>query len=227
MFESPVTSPELCADTRDRLLDAAGTIFAQRGFRDATIREICKQAGANLAAVNYHFGGKDRLYAEVLKYADHLSQQRHPQFLPELAAMTPEQQLGSFIRQFLRRVLDTGRPEWHDQLMAREMIEPTPALEELAERNIKPRAQALQRIIRAILGPDADDRTVQLCAASVVGQCLMYHRSRMILRYLLPAIPLEGQDAADVLEAHVTRFSLEAIHALKAVGGGAGGRAQP
>jgi TetR/AcrR family transcriptional regulator, regulator of cefoperazone and chloramphenicol sensitivity len=227
MFESHVTSPELNADTRERLLDAAGRVFAEHGYRDATIREICKQAGANLAAVNYHFGGKDRLYAEVLKFADHLSQQRHPQFLPELAAMTPEQQLGSFIRQFLRRVLDTGRPEWHDQLMAREMAEPTPALEELAERNIKPRAQALQKIIRALLGDAADDRTVQLCAASVVGQCLMYHRCRMVVKYLLPAIPLEGQDAADVLESHVTRFSIDAIHAMKAAGGAAGKGARP
>ncbi|MGA9754367.1 MAG: TetR family transcriptional regulator, partial [Desulfobaccales bacterium] len=53
-------------ETRQRLLEAAGEVFAKKGFRNTTIREICRRARANLAAVNYHFGDKERLYLAVL-----------------------------------------------------------------------------------------------------------------------------------------------------------------
>jgi len=53
-------------DTKERLLRAASKVFAQRGYREATIAEICHKAGSNVAAVNYHFGGKDAVYIPVL-----------------------------------------------------------------------------------------------------------------------------------------------------------------
>ncbi len=54
-------------DTRANLLDAAGRVFAERGYQSATIREICRKAGANVASVNYTFGDKMGLYTEVLR----------------------------------------------------------------------------------------------------------------------------------------------------------------
>ena len=55
--------------TRRRLLEAAEVIFAEKGFKHANVREICQQAGANVAAVNYHFGGKEQLYIETVRHA--------------------------------------------------------------------------------------------------------------------------------------------------------------
>ena len=52
--------------TRERIADAAGEIFAERGFDGTTVRDICQRAGANIAAVNYYFGDKQRLYLEAL-----------------------------------------------------------------------------------------------------------------------------------------------------------------
>jgi AcrR family transcriptional regulator len=55
--------------TEQRLLEAAGQIFAEKGFRAATINEICTRAEANIAAVNYHFDSKERLYVEAVRHA--------------------------------------------------------------------------------------------------------------------------------------------------------------
>ncbi len=56
-------------ETRDRLLRAGERLFAERGFKKVTVREICRAAGANVAAINYHFGDKLGLYREVMKTA--------------------------------------------------------------------------------------------------------------------------------------------------------------
>ena len=66
------------AETRRQLLEAAGAVFAEVGFRNATVREICRHAGANIAAVNYHFGDKETLYAEVLRYAQGRALEKYP-----------------------------------------------------------------------------------------------------------------------------------------------------
>jgi AcrR family transcriptional regulator len=51
--------------TRTSILDAAERLYADRGFADVTLRDIVAAAGVNLAAVNYHFGSKDELIAEL------------------------------------------------------------------------------------------------------------------------------------------------------------------
>jgi AcrR family transcriptional regulator len=216
MFETSVTGLESTDGTRERLLEAAGEVFADKGFASATVREICQLAGANLAAINYHFGGKERLYAEVLRYADEVSEKRTPQTRADLASLPAEEQLKWFVGQFLKRVFDAERPAWHDRLIAREMVDPTPALEELAQKNIKPRAMALQRMIRSMLGEKASDREVQMHAASVVGQCLMYHRCRAMLCHLMPAIDVSSEKAAGELTEHIAAFSLRAIRERRA-----------
>src|SRR5579862_3501720 len=119
MFDTGVPTPVSTADgTRERLLEAAGEVFAQKGFREATIREICSRAGANIAAINYHFGGKERLYAEVLRYVDSLKADRHPFTAPE-TSVTAEAKLAWFVKQFLASVFDTDRPAWHQRIMNR------------------------------------------------------------------------------------------------------------
>lgn len=215
MIETHVQSHEPADSTRDRLLDAAGQVFAEYGFRDATIRDICALAGTNVASVNYHFGGKERLYAEVLRYADDRSMRGH-ELSADFENLPPEVQLAAFVRQFMERIFDPHRPSWRDRVMAREMLDPTPALAELAERNIRPRALMLQGIVRRIIGPDAGDQVVQLCAASVVGQCVLYHKSKTLMKHLMPALPLEEGENVSALTEHVTRFSLAAMRAIQA-----------
>src|SRR5262249_16323313 len=146
-------------ETRQRLLEAAGEVFAARGFRAATVREICRRARANLAAVNYHFGDKERLYAAVLQYTFHCAEPS-PLDLGLGVEATVEEGLQAFIRSHLCSLFDEGRPAWHRKLIAREMAEPTQALDVVVDQMIRPEAELLMAIVRDVLGHGAHPQRV-------------------------------------------------------------------
>src|ERR1043166_877410 len=89
-------------DTRQRLLEVAGEVFAERGFRDATIQEICRRADANIAAVHYHFGDKEELYRTVIQYAEERAAES-ADVAPDAPA---EKRLRAHIESFLVRLFD-------------------------------------------------------------------------------------------------------------------------
>ncbi|HEY1922215.1 MAG TPA: CerR family C-terminal domain-containing protein [Tepidisphaeraceae bacterium] len=206
------TEKDIEADTRQRLLDVAGEVFAERGFDRTTIREICRRAKANVAAVNYHFGDKRKLYEAAFDYsltcADEQSNPISGSNEP------PEDRLRQFTRRFLRRLLDPGRPSWHGRLLAREMSEPTGALEALVQREIRPRYEVLQGIVSELAG-DVPPRVIAKCAASVIGQMMHYHFARPVLKLVSPVYG-DLEKHVEELADHVTRFSLAGILAIAA-----------
>src|SRR4029453_11154321 len=123
-----IGSDATMTETRHPLLEGAGEVFAERGFRAATVREICQRAKANLAAVNYHFGDKERLYEAVLQYTFCRAVEAYPLDLGLGAEATAAERLRAFIRTHLFSVLDEGLPAWHGKLRAREMAEPRRAV---------------------------------------------------------------------------------------------------
>jgi AcrR family transcriptional regulator len=198
---------------RQRLIEIAGEVFAEQGFRSATIRDICARAGANLAAVNYHFGDKESLYLAVLEHAHETALARYPPDLGTTPDSTAEERLRAFIRSFLLRLLDDGVPAWLGKLMAREMIEPTAALDGLVERVMRPLFTRLVAIVGDLAGEGADPERVRLCAQSVVGQCIFYRHAQECLRRLGPDAVC-GRDKIEAIADHVMRFSLTAIRDL-------------
>jgi AcrR family transcriptional regulator len=197
-------------DTRQRLLQAAGEVFAERGFRATTVREICQRAKANLAAVNYHFGDKERLYAAVVQYTFRYAIEKYPLDLSLGAEATAEERLQAFIRANLFGFLDAGLPAWHGKLMAREMAEPTAMLDTLVEHMIRPKAEVLMSIVRDVLGHDTNPRRVWRCAASIIGQCLFYHHARPVIKRLDPEQTFTPE-AIERLVDHIAQFSLAAL----------------
>src|SRR5258707_13907322 len=116
-------------DTRQRLMDAAGPIFADRGYRATTVREICTQASVNLALVNYHFGDKENLYVEAVRHASQCCMERVP--LPTWPkGVAPRQKMLDFVTMFVNRVAVPHDPVWHSLLIMREMQHPTRACAE-------------------------------------------------------------------------------------------------
>jgi TetR/AcrR family transcriptional regulator, regulator of cefoperazone and chloramphenicol sensitivity len=215
MFESAAIPTETHDEkTRQRLLDAAGEVFAGQGFRNATVREICKRAGANVAAVNYHFGDKERLYLAVMRYAHGYAFKKYPSDMGLRPGAPPEDRVKSFVTAFLLRVLDIGKSSWAGRLMSKELAEPTAALDFIVSEQIKPNFGFLSAALRELLGrAGQDDALVTRCAASIVGQCLFYHFGRPVLERLRPGTKI-GPDQVEGLARHITAFSLAAVKAL-------------
>src|SRR5262245_9754215 len=208
------TSPP---ETRDRLLEAAGEVFAAEGYRNTTVRRICGRAGANLAAINYHFRGKAGLYAAVLEHAQRVSAERYPPDLGIRNGVGPDVRLRAFVHALLLRTLDRGRPAWHGQLMLREMAEPTPALDAVVRDAIRPPFDSLRAIVRELLGRSATPREVTRCAFSIVGQCLFFKHANAVIARLEPG-QRYGPKEIRALADHIAGFSLAAMGAAPANG---------
>ncbi len=195
--------------TRERILEAAGEIFAEKGFEAATVRDICTSGGANIAAVNYYFGDKQRLYVETVVRAHRW---RMDQFeFPKWSAETPaRQKLRDFITTFLRRVLTGPGDTWHTRLIMREITQPTQACAELVQSSIRPQFEVLIEIIRELIPPSTSEEKLHLLAFSVVGQCLFYHFADPVVRNLLDADEYESLEIQKLAE-HVAEFSLGAL----------------
>ncbi len=208
------TTDKLDPDTRRRLLEAAGPEFARLGFREATVREICRRAGVNVAAINYHFGDKLELYSQTLGRCMREGLERYPVDLGLAPGARAPQRLFAFVHSFLLRILGDGQPEWQGQLLAREMMEPTAALDRLVEELIRPLFKQLCAVVSELLGERADPALVILCARSIVSQCVFYHHSRPVLQRLSPKEAM-GSEQIQRLAAHITAFSLAALEHLE------------
>ena len=200
-------------ETRRQLLEAAGEVFAETGFRNATVREICRRAGANVAAVNYHFGDKETLYVEVLRDSQQKAFEKYPPLLGVAADAPPEEKLRAFIRSFLLRIFDSGSITRFGKMMSREMVEPTGALDLLLEVRIRPMADQLRGLVAEILGGSPDDEEVRLCCFSIVSQCVFFHHCRTMITRLFPDQRLDASAVAP-LAGHIARFSLAAMKHL-------------
>jgi AcrR family transcriptional regulator len=198
------------AATRRLLIEAAAHVFAERGFKAASVREICARAGANVAAVNYHFGDKEGLYSEVLKYSLRCAREKYPPDMGLERDASWEARLRAFIHAFLLRIFDDGPQACHGKLLSREMIEPTNALDSLVEEEMRPMAHQLQSIIRGLLGPDAPEETVRRSGMSVISQIVFYHHCRPVTQRLYPKMQF-SQKEIDRLADHITEFSLAAL----------------
>lgn len=211
MLAPTCDDPSFCAQTRERLLEAAGEVFAEKGFRAATTREICRRARANVAAINYHFGDKERLYVEVLGYAH--GQAGGPAPRSRDAGVPADERLRAFVRWFLRRILGEGRPAWQGRLLAREMIDPTRALDTLVQTEFRPIVDELEALCREILGPQVPLETVRVAARSVIAQCVFYRHAQSVLARIHPAEAF-GAERAEGLADPITEFSLGGLRRL-------------
>ena len=211
MFKRQVkTNSEDSSDTERRVLEAAGEVFADLGYRAATVRQICEKAGANIAAVNYYFGDKEGLYLAVLRSVPDAQAKKYPARSGLSDGATAEQQLRVYIQSLLHRVFDSGRPGWHAKIIAREMVEPTRALDSLLEEVARPLHRNWQHHAPAAW-VCATDENVRMARPEHHGPvCLLSPRSDSTDAPLPRTKVWRRDDIARMVE-HISKFSLAAL----------------
>ena len=197
-------------ETRQKLLTAACEIFSRKGYRAAKVADICKQAGANMAAVNYYFQDKASLYVETWR---HVFDQSEAFALAALEDGSPSDDLRQYIEFFLKNHSAKGAAGHFSRLYMMEMVNPTGLIQDVWHELIEPRRQKLQDIIRGIIGPRADHESVLLCEMSVINQCRVLATVKPDdLEYFLEQ-PL-GPGLLERLADHIADFSLAGIKAV-------------
>ncbi len=202
-------------ETRGRLLKAAARLFAERGFNHVSVREICQEADANVASVNYHFRDKLGLYRELIgMIAEGMNQGKIVAF-DAGTGRPPEEQLRAYIHGFLHQLFDQNpcQDSWMEKLMAREMAEPTEALDLIIEKGIKPAGERIGRLVSEILGLPVSDSRVMMCAGMVQGLCIWYRSSRTVAERMVPGLRFTPE-VIDRIAETVADFSLAGMRAV-------------
>ncbi len=216
---TPRTTEATC-DTHRRLLDAAVAIFAERGFRRTTVRDICEAADANVAAVNYHFGNKAALYDAAFDHARKRSNEENPFVQMDSgrdfhADKPPERRLYLFIRTMLEHQFRDGEPTDLTRLMTHEMMLPTPALDRLIEVSVRRVYGGLIQIILDLMPQDSTEKQARAYAMSVSAQCHFHHLALPMIQRLEPKQRYTPK-ALDDLADHIHRFTLAAVRGIDA-----------
>lgn len=201
-------------ETRQRLIDAGAQLFAEHGFERVTVRQICRAAGANVAAVNYHFGDKLGLYIAVIRSAIATIRELRDRITAASAGHPAEDRLRAYIHAYIERVFTSDRRAWIQRLMARETAEPTPALGIIVDEALRPQFEYLGAIVRELLGCPPDDPRVMRTTLSIQAQCVIYLPTPVSMRF---SAHRAGAAPVDAIAGHIAEFSLAGIRALKRV----------
>ena len=195
-------------NTRDAILSTATRLFAARGLDGVSIRDICADAGVNVAAINYHFQGKDRLYQEVFERAYRSADLAQ---MPELAdhGGDPTAALTAWITWYVGRTISTG-DDTASQLLLREAANPTEALEGVVHATLHPVYQTLEDIVRPLLPESHDAKTRKIHCLSIIGQCLVHRVCRAMIDRL-PVEPALGVDDRDQIASIITANALAGL----------------
>jgi len=199
-------------ETRGRLLQVAEDLFAARGFKDVTVREICHHARANVASINYHFGDKLGLYRQVLEVAIDAMAESTALARQAGEGKPPEEQLRIYIRLFMQRLLAPGN-DTVLRLINREVEEPTPVLDDLVDRGVRPRLEYLSSVVAAIMQCEVGDPRVFPCVLSVHSQSFVYAKPTSVaerLGYVCRPSPPQ----IDAIAEHIAEFSIAGIRAM-------------
>jgi AcrR family transcriptional regulator len=202
-------------DVQNRLLDAAEKLFSERGFADTSIRDITTEANCNVAAVNYHFGSKEKLYTEVWRH--HLLRLRDNQIASIEKVMSDNQDapsleelLKSFAETFIGSLVDETRSTRLLKLMMREMLDRHLPQDMFADEVIKPTLGAMQKALLKTC-PGLQESRTALIIFSIVGQLIHAVRIRTMFGQSnggnLPIF-----DLSEMVD-HIIKFSAAGIRA--------------
>ncbi len=202
--------------TRERILKAARRIFLERGYAKATIRDICSLAEANVAAVHYHFNDKTGVYEAVLDDLLSSAMQRYPMDMGLSEDPSARERLYAFINSFMHRLLlsdDAGDLADRSRLLSEALVTRSPILERILKNHVQPLLDELEDILVELMSGAVPHKVLMACCAGVIGQCLHYFYSRLIVEKLETGL-FEGPQDVEFIVNHLFHFSLGGLQAV-------------
>mgnify|MGYP001041450986 CR=1 FL=1 len=196
--------------TKERILDTAEVLFAQKGYQAVSVREITSAAKCNLAAVNFHFGNKENLYLEVFRsrWVPRAMRVRES-FRKSLArqdSLSEAKVVRALAQAFVEGPLSDEERLRHSQLMTREMTQPTEAFEHVAEQVIQPFFKEFADRLASVLTDRLGEEQMLLNIFSIFAMVLYFNFARVAVSRLTG----REYDTAfrALLVEQITKFSL-------------------
>lgn len=204
----PVKKP-----TTLRILESACRIFAEKGYRDTTILDISNDAKANVAAVNYHYGSKSKLYYAVWTYAAKSMEEESDQTLIDLAA-NPEQWLRQYISNRVHSIFSKGKGGYFARIVRREVADPTPLAFKLHDEFLLPGRKKLETVIKNLLGIGATKIHIKYCTANVMGLYVFLNIGRDTKNRFAASRGFSAKEAEEIAK-QTSDFAMSGILGLK------------
>ncbi len=201
--------------TKAELIKTAGEIFAIKGFKGATVREICKQANQSLGSVNYHFRDKEGLYKKVIEVYLISILEKYPTISEDNLNLPPETKLKVFISSFFKRLnsfFNDPDKSWVGKLLLSEILGPSEVFKEFFISYQFKQKEYLVSLISTISGLPKSDRRLTRSAISIIGQCFHY----AIAQRILPLLKVSDNGPANVesITDHIFDFSIGGLNHL-------------
>jgi len=199
--------------TRDRLLEVAEMLFAQKGYDAVSVREITTAARCNLAAVNYHFGNKKALYLNVFRELWMFRAQRilacFEENLADHDKTSPAVVIQSLAEALIKGPLTDEERLCHFQLMIREMTKPTEAFEIVTQETMKPSLVRLGQLLHPYLKENMDEERTLLNILSIIAMVIYFNFARMPVSKIIGHA--YDEPFKERLVRHIVQFSLSGM----------------
>ncbi len=200
----------MSSTTKEKLLNSALDIFAESGFKSTTVQQIASRAGANISAINYHFGNKANFYAEAVVH--HIKQSILNNQDGDEESSSPESRLRNLIKQRITIISKDKPPMFIEKILMQEMANPGPVMDKMVEHFIRPEFNKLTEIMEELLPDDCTESEIRRHSFSVIGQCNFYLHAQPILSRICPNFEI-NQNETEQLVDHITSVCLAAVAA--------------
>lgn len=177
------------AATREKLINAGLDLFGSMGYDAATTRRLAERAGVNLAAIPYHFGGKEGLYHAVVRFiSDTILEEAGPG-LKEGAAILgrPDasrehllQGLEQVLRAFGRFIIGSEYARWFGPIIMKEQMQPSAAFDIIFDGGLGMGHKTLCRFVARLMDRPEDDPETVIRAHTILGQIMAFRAGREI-----------------------------------------------
>lgn len=154
--------------TRARLIEAAGRLFAERGFAGAKVRDIVEAANLHLSAMNYHFGSKEGLYREVVREACQFSS-IPSQARKQLLEGDPYTGLHHVVASTLEAYSASQEGDWQSAILAWELWKPSSMFEEIVREHLEADTKVIAQLVASATNTSPESEGVQFAVLTFFG----------------------------------------------------------